>query len=139
MDLEKVRKSIIILDYEVTNRGLDQLVRRVVERIPDKYWDDFPSFSIYEGSSEEGAYVTEDYVIFDPQQLLNKSGDSENALIGLIAHELAHVYLRHGVLAVSNLCSQEHEDEADRLASVWGFEKEIRGLREKCGPATFVE
>ncbi|MEE4601990.1 MAG: hypothetical protein V2J65_11985 [Desulfobacteraceae bacterium] len=45
-------------------------------------------------------------------------------LRGIIAHELAHVYLLH----LSG--NKEIEDEADNLAASWGFQSEINAFRE---------
>ena len=46
------------------------------------------------------------------------------ALRGMIAHEIAHVYLGH------TFGTEEIEDRTDKLAIEWGFEAEIKALRE---------
>lgn len=49
-----------------------------------------------------------------------------SALRGVIAHEIAHVYNEH----LPDRNEAEAEDEANDLAKAWGFEKEIKALRE---------
>ena len=53
-------------------------------------------------------------------------------MIGIIAHELAHVFLRHD--PTTNRLKAE--EEADGLASEWGFSREIKEVRRKTGPPT---
>ena len=47
------------------------------------------------------------------------------ALRGEVVHELAHVYQEH-----AGGSSDKIEDKTDELAKSWGFEKEIKALRE---------
>ena len=58
-------------------------------------------------------------------------GKPRDVVIGNLAHEFAHVFLKHtgkgGLL---------DEHEADRLARRWGFAKEIRAIRHYLGPPT---
>jgi len=51
---------------------------------------------------------------------------SAKAARGMIAHELVHVCV-HSDKAISN---DAMEDEADRIAMEWGFEEEIKAMRE---------
>lgn len=50
---------------------------------------------------------------------------SAKAAIGVLAHEFAHIALKHRALS-----EQKIEGEADELASKWGFAEEIK-LQEK--------
>ena len=136
MDLERLRK-FVILEYEIKDAGFKRLIDYVLERIPDVHEEDFPSFSIYEGHAIEGAHVTEDSVIFDVDKLKNELSDGdEDVMVGIIAHELAHVFLKHGSVPDMVERGLEYEDEADRLASNWGFAKEVTAFRHKLGPPT---
>ncbi len=83
MDLE----TLPIVDYEIPDDGFRQLVKLVLNRIPASYEEEFPNFSIYQGSSRWGAQVDEDSVIFDVERLRRKSQGDTSALLGLIAHE----------------------------------------------------
>lgn len=47
---------------------------------------------------------------------------------GGIVHELAHVFLEHDY--VENPDPDKWEDEADELPKKWGFEKEIKAMRD---------
>lgn len=49
----------------------------------------------------------------------------EEAIIGVIAHEFAHAWLNENVFPSA---SKRREAEANRLASRWGFAKEIKSL-----------
>ena len=52
---------------------------------------------------------------------------STKAMIGLCAHELAHVVHRHAQqLRAGAISTQEAERQADRTARLWGFEDELR-------------
>jgi len=60
---------------------------------------------------------------------------SDEALVGAIAHELAHVYLKHDVPPLECQDKEEfmreeqrREEEANNLAKKWGFTKEIEAL-----------
>lgn len=124
-----------ISDFRIDNPRLKSQIVRVLERIPDRYVEDFPDFSIYPGS-RFGGHVEADNVFFDADEIFRIAGDDEDAIIGLIAHELAHKYLDHATRPDDGHGGLTHEDEADNLASGWGFSKEIRALRRRIGPAT---
>jgi hypothetical protein len=57
---------------------------------------------------------------------------SPAACRGQIAHELAHVFLEHGCGNDENKdqTNDQVEDQTDATAKDWGFEKEIRELRD---------
>ena len=135
MDLEGLR-IFTLLDYEINDSNLKKLIDYVLKMIPDEYEENFPSFSIYEGIAKEGANVTEDLIIFDVGRLNELSDDDEDVKIGVIAHELAHVFCRHATAPDIGKRGLEHEDEADKLASDWGFANEVVAFRRKLGPAT---
>jgi len=50
---------------------------------------------------------------------------SDEAVIAVIAHELAHVWLNEHVRPEE---SKKREREADELVSRWGFARELRAL-----------
>jgi hypothetical protein len=60
---------------------------------------------------------------------------SDNALVGIVAHEFAHARIaaRLGEWWNEKMKAhlQSHERAADRLASSWGFGKEIRLMRQE--------
>ncbi len=52
---------------------------------------------------------------------------SSKAMIGLVAHELAHVAHRHAQqVRTGAISEQEAERQADALARQWGFTDELR-------------
>lgn len=57
---------------------------------------------------------------------------SDDASIGVIAHELAHAWLNEHLYPES---SNEREKSADELARRWGFAKELDALEAETEPA----
>lgn len=130
-------ETAVLLDYEINDSNFKKLVDRVLRRVPDRYEDEFPTFSIYQVRSKLGAYVDGDNVVFDVNELDELSDGDDDVKIGIIAHELAHKFLNH--VTFQNLGSRVElklEDEADKLASNWGFAKEVEAFRRKLGPPT---
>jgi hypothetical protein len=74
-------------------------------------------------------------VYFDVDEIYARSSGNSDAISGIIAHELAHVFLRHAVIQHTQNDGLKAEDEADTLASRWGFSEEIKIFRQKFGPA----
>lgn len=61
----------------------------------------------------------------------------DEALMGAIAHELTHVFLKHAAPSLECEDKEEfmreenrREEEANNLAKKWGFTKEIEALRQ---------
>ncbi len=135
MDLKKiVDDHSIVLDFTVEDVRFKRLILDVLSRIPDKYEDEFPSFSIYEGDSSFGAHVNDFAITFDPEKLVDMSDNEEIVLVGIIAHEIAHIFCGHE--GSTGDLSEDHE--ADDVARSWGFESEVNAMREKLGPATMI-
>jgi hypothetical protein len=132
MDIDDEFEPLTVYSVKLSPAML-ALVRSVLERMPDSYSDDFPSFSIFESHSDWHAHVeredSEDVaiVVCDPR-LLN---EPRKVALGTIAHEFAHLFLGH--IAPSGL---ENEYQADDLARRWGFKKEIGAMRALYGPPT---
>ena len=75
-----------------------------------------------------------------------KTEESDLLVMGVIAHELAHIVLRHGQISLvanvmmglrpdpicdtedSKILDEWHEDHADLLAYLWGFERETEAV-----------
>lgn len=53
---------------------------------------------------------------------------------GVVAHEIAHVWLKHG----QGTDSRDNNREADRLAVAWGFAKEIE-IRNRSGNQLIID
>jgi len=135
MDIERLKEREILLDYEIEDKVLKSYINEVLTRIHPSYIRYFPFFNIYSGSSVEAADVYEDSITFDIAKLYKSSEGIKEVIIGVIAHEIAHVYKKHSSKA-SQKDALRFEDEADQLASEWGFEQEIQLFREKLGHAT---
>ncbi len=134
MDLERLKETVVLLDYEINNLSFKELIDHVLQRIPNKFEEEFLSFSIYEKPTEFGACVDEDKIFFDIGELEKKSKGDDAVKIGVIAHELAHVFLKHHTAPDDGIGGLKNEDEADRLASEWGFTKEVKAFRQKIPP-----
>ena len=124
-----------ITDFRIENPRFRSQIVRVLERIPDRWAEDFPDFSVYPGSPFT-AHVEADNIFFDIDRIFRMAGDDEDAIIGLIAHELAHKFLDHATRPDDGHGGLAHENEADDRASEWGFSEEIKAFRRTYGPAT---
>ena len=109
--------------WEIHDPRLEALVNEVLSAIPEEYEDDFPVFDLRQGLSPWAAHVEPDgSVTLDPAKLFV---DAHDVIIGTIAHELAHVFLRHRAVGGHQ---NEQELEADDLAIKWGFESEVSAM-----------
>ncbi len=127
MEIDDELEPLTVYSYEVSSPPLDVLIRHVLKTIPDSYADEFPSFSVFEAHSAWDAHVDEENIICDSRLL-----DMPRAIaIGTLAHEFAHLFLRHPVAG-----GLQDEDDADELARQWGFTQEVRAMRQEYGPPT---
>ncbi len=131
MNIDRELEPLTVYQYEVS-AAMDSLVRHVLAVIPDSYAEDFPSFSVFEAPSLEGARVEKggegDGTIYLDSSLLQFPID---IAVGILAHEFAHLFLRHdGKGGLSD------EREAGALASKWGFTEQIKAARQHIGPPT---
>jgi len=136
MNLKTLKEITVIINYEVNDAHFKKQIDQVLTRIPQSYTWEFPSFSIYQNYAK-GTFVDEDGVYFDVDEIYAKTSGNSDAILGVIAHELAHVFLMHAVEYTQN-DGLKAEDEADALASRWGFSEEIKIFRQKFGPAYLV-
>ena len=125
MNIDKGFKPLTVISYHVSSK-MDKIIREVLKSIPEKYSENFPAFSISEAPSLFGAHFERDNtkearIIIDPL-LLNHN---KKVIVGIIAHQFAHVYLGHTELE-GNLSK---ESKADALAGEWGFSIEITEMR----------
>jgi len=128
MRTENLIETCTIIHYEIKDGDFQKLIDTVLKRIPDEYEDSFPSFSIFDGVTKFGASVDEDVVTFDTNLLKKEPVDVK---MGIIAHELAHVFLKHAYIKYPTI---KEEKEADELACKWGFTEEINSMRRKFEP-----
>jgi predicted SprT family Zn-dependent metalloprotease len=56
---------------------------------------------------------------------------SEDSVVAVMAHELAHAWLNEHV---GPEASKQREEDADMLAEMWGFESEIQALESETEP-----
>jgi hypothetical protein len=56
---------------------------------------------------------------------------SEEAVVAVIAHELAHAWLNEHVRPEA---SKQREEDADMLAEMWGFQSELQALERETEP-----
>ncbi len=140
MDLDRLIKEEVINDYEVKDLKFGELINYVLRKIPDKYERNFPMFSLFQTDTTdvECALIVPgdvDQVFFNIDMLEECSCGNDDIKIGVIAHELAHVYLKHPYCS-SGSKGLKNEEEADSLASNWGFAKELKASRRKLGIPT---
>ncbi|MCJ7743349.1 MAG: DUF45 domain-containing protein [Dehalococcoidales bacterium] len=132
MDIDAEFEPLTVYNYEVS-ANMDKLVRHVLKVIPNRYAEEFPSFSVFEAKSPWGAHIEresiedEGKIYFDPRLLKM----AKKVAIGTIAHEFAHLFLGH-----TGPGSLQGEYEADDLARQWGFKNEIEAMRKHSGPPT---
>ena len=120
--------------YEIEDYEFKVLCDNVLSRIPAKYVEEFPCFSIYEGYSKWGAHVIDDSATFNVGMLKKVAMGDNQVLIGIIAHEFAHVFLGHAD-GEDERTGLEKEREADQLARHWGFVEEIEEFRRRLQPS----
>ena len=132
MDIDAEFEPLTVFSYKVSP-DMDTLIKHVLKAIPNKYAEEFPSFSVFEAKSRWGAQVEresiedEGKIFFDPKVLKMP----KDVAIGLIAHEFAHLFLGH-----DGGGGLKDEDAADAFAIQWGFAKEVKSMRKKLGSAT---
>ena len=73
---------------------------------------------------ESGAHTITFYT-----NLMDKLTD--RAVVAVMAHELAHAWLNEHLRPEA---SETREDDADMLAEMWGFERELAALAEQTEP-----
>jgi len=56
---------------------------------------------------------------------------SDDAVVAVMAHELAHAWLNEHL---GPEASEQREQDADMLAEMWGFEREIQVLERETDP-----
>jgi hypothetical protein len=101
---------------------------------------------VYNGNIAD---IAKDNVYVDVTLYRDELKGSDSACLFVIAHEFAHVVLRHHQIGLvlasfaefprskrykdkdSKLIHELHEEEADLQAWVWGFEKEFRKLHQE--------
>lgn len=127
MNIDNELEPLTVYNYDVSP-DMDRLVRYILKTIPDCYTEEFPSFSLFGTYSPWGAHVEEEGKIFCDPSLLNLPW---NVAIGTLAHEFAHVFLKH-----TGKGGLDEDYAADALACSWGFKKEIEAMRELDGPPT---
>lgn len=116
--------------FEIKEASFKRLVDEVLARIPSAVVKEFPEFAILQGPQPERilAHGSEN-ATYDVDKI-NALGLSTDAKIGVIAHELAHIFLGHIDANWSDEELQTLEDEANDKAAEWGFKKEIEALHE---------
>jgi len=139
MDDPKTDKSISNIklghyfEYiEIESDYLINLLYKVIKKIIDSGLQEKLSFGpITEGKTnadEPGEVTIDNDIIIDSEQLKKYEDD---VAMALIAHELAHSFLKHYENWGKGL---ENEYEADNLAKEWGFD--VDKFRKACGPPT---
>ena len=129
---DKIKIEHCFAYIEVESNYLINLLHLVIQKIIDSGFQEELSFGpIIEGStySNEAGEVTEDnYIRINSKRLIKYEDD---VAMAIIAHELAHSFLKHFERYGKGL---ENEYEADNLAKEWGFA--IDKFRKVCGPPT---
>ena len=139
MDDPKTDKSINNIklghyfDYiEIESDYLINLLYKVIEKIINSgFQQELVLGSIIErktNADEPGEVTIDNDIIIDSEQLKKYEDD---VAMALIAHELAHSFLKHYENWGKGL---ENEYEADNLAKEWGFD--VDKFRKACGPPT---
>jgi hypothetical protein len=87
------------------------------------------SHSPWYGLSWAPRRVRRKYILLNERELIKLP---DRAIIGVIAHELAHIALKHYRMTCEQMSNFYllFEYEADDLACKWGFKEEVRRFRE---------
>lgn len=125
-----------IRNCEIDDGELRHHLDEVLGRVPGADAELFPDVEILEVEvTAEGANVSggERWTIrLSPRQLKKRVGSDAAALRGLLAHELAHAFLRHAEGDESRSGTLE-EEEADRKAREW-VGADVDAFRRRFGP-----
>lgn len=125
-----------IRNCELTDGELRRALGEVLGSIPEEDAEAFPEVDILEVAiTAEGANVSggESWTIrFSPRQLKERVRADEAALRGLVAHELAHAFLRHAEGDESRSGTLE-EEAADAKARDW-VGADVDAFRRRFGP-----
>jgi len=130
---------IFIDDYELEDPEVGQAFQEVLRRIPESDVGEFPGVEVFTvPHTVEGAnvrrYLGSWQIWLCPETLKKKVGGDRAALRGLLAHEIAHAFLRHDAEKPGNDELRE-EAEADEKAREWVGE-DVDTFRHRCGPPT---
>lgn len=117
-----------VFRFDVRDGAFRQLVETVLALIPDVDAKEFPDFAILQADSG-GTFAHADagITVFDVDLMKRLLMDDETK-IGIIAHELAHLFLGHvsgDHQGASDEELHEIEEAADKKAEEWGFERQI--------------
>ena len=128
----KIELNHIFCIAEIQNEHLVSLVKKVLSRI-SKYHDIYEMGFDYirDGwtfTGEAGEVSQDGEIILNADKILNYSNE---VAMALIAHELAHFYLKHNLKPAEGL---KEEYEADDQARAWGFN--VDEFRKVCGEPT---
>lgn len=125
-----------------------RLIEEVTRKLPEKVRDFFIKINVkYDRFHNDGFYFHHMHGCVSPYNpdivhlnFFNIFELSDSAIMGVITHELGHVYTLHGkdfyynfmikVLPKSHKKKFE-ERRADKLAIKWGFNKELNDLRSE--------
>jgi len=118
-DVERIMKNASMSDPR-----LERLVQKALARIPLRYENISPLrifLSGYRDAVSASIEPTGDtwfnIIIMDEHDLENRDDDYVQ---GVVAHEIAHIYLGHPRVRDIEARSRQ-EEEAKRLAASWGF------------------
>ena len=147
MNLERLREFQVLGDYEIRNPRIRKLVEHVIARIPDECEAEFPVLNVVESAKIKtsslggvsGDDPDETWICLPAEKLDHESPDNDGPIVGVIAHEFAHAFLRHAS-ETSELYARggvfrycDHELSANVLATKWGFGQEIKVAKERFG------
>ncbi|KXB07901.1 hypothetical protein AKJ58_01485 [candidate division MSBL1 archaeon SCGC-AAA385D11] len=107
----------------IRNPEISELVLEVSEKVLEEEIP--PRMIIYASDGVNESHVDEDRVYFSTRDFEKLD---RTAGLGLVAHEIAHVCLKHGINKEPKMAD---EKEADSLATRWGFKEEIEKLRKE--------
>ena len=125
---EEIRRQLVVLDDERTERYVQRLGERLAAKAPGYR---FPYKFVVVASPEVNAFALPGGYVFVNEGAIEASR-SEGELAGVLAHEIAHVSLRHGTtqasraylartgLNILNALTVALQGDVGRLASVVG-------------------
>ncbi|MDT7806698.1 MAG: hypothetical protein QOJ70_511 [Acidobacteriota bacterium] len=125
---EEIRRQVFVLQDERTERYIQRLGERVAAEAPGYK---FPYKFVVVASSEVNAFALPGGYVFVNEGAI-EAAHSEGELAGVLAHEIAHVSLRHGTtqasraylaktgMSILNAVSGGVQGDVGRVAAVLG-------------------
>ena len=140
MDYSDLWNHGVLGEYDVGDPTFINLINYVLEKIPDEFEEDFPTFCMYERKLEWCAYLDgENNILLDVEEIKLQSKNTDNIIIGIIAEILALLFIKAKIPNLRLVSVESLRTQAAQLASEWGFSDELEEYHKVLGSVTAFE